>query len=549
MNQVDAQEFIQELKFCLDNADMVKAQALLQFASDDTAAPQLQHQALVELAQGPDELVFPLLKYLGHLSISAPGFQEELYALILDKAFGNTHRVKTYIQDPDKTIRLLFIRAAGDLFLQETAPELEAILSREADTDVVGAAIDALGALGLPRSLKVLAAMADRPQRDIQRRAISAIAQSGSRDAVDLLLQFTGSDDQINILAIEALADIQNFYALEQLTALLGSPRTNVRDTATDQLIKMGTKATPLLTRAFRNAQADYLVHLITTLGYIKDNAAIQPILTIINTQPADPNIRQAAYEAMEKIPSPRTAISLVQGVQDPVESVRMAAARAIDCNLTSPLMAGLKNIIREHAQGACMAVAALIDVQADQAFDSLMDEPAFVALAVDHVKTQAAPAVRAAFVKKMADKGLAHHCKDIEPDQEITRKDISIVVIDDSKMMLRLYQNKLSALGISPHLFEDPEKALPFIINRSPHLVITDLNMPHISGLELTREIRHHFSRDDLPVIMVTTQNDFITKAGQNKAQASRLNKILNKPFTDAELFAAIQEFIPARD
>lgn len=56
------------------------------------------------------------------------------------------------------------------------------------------------------------------------------------------------------------------------------------------------------------------MVHLITTLGYIEDQAAIPAIMDIINTQPQDANIRQAAYEAMERIPSPRTAICLVQG-------------------------------------------------------------------------------------------------------------------------------------------------------------------------------------------------------------------------------------------
>ena len=68
------------------------------------------------------------------------------------------------------------------------------------------------------------------------------------------------------------------------------------------------------------NAQADYMVHLITTLGYIGDITAVNSIIEIINTQPKDPNIRQAAYEAMERLPSQKSAICLAQGLQDPVE-------------------------------------------------------------------------------------------------------------------------------------------------------------------------------------------------------------------------------------
>ena len=51
----------------------------------------------------------------------------------------------------------------------------------------------------------------------------------------------------------------------------------------------------------------------------------------------------------MERIPSPKTAISLAQGLQDPVEAVRMSAARAVDMNLSKPLIAGLKNIVRDR--------------------------------------------------------------------------------------------------------------------------------------------------------------------------------------------------------
>ena len=70
----------------------------------------------------------------------------------------------------------------------------------------------------------------------------------------------------------------------KKLTSFLSSPVTLIRDTAIDQLMKLGSKATPILTRAFKNAEADYLVHLITTLGYINDPAAIPSILNIINT-------------------------------------------------------------------------------------------------------------------------------------------------------------------------------------------------------------------------------------------------------------------------
>jgi len=72
--------------------------------------------------------------------------------------------------------------------------------------------------------------------------------------------------------------------------------------------------------------------------------------------------------------------------------------------------------------------------------------------------------------------------------------------------------------------------------------MVLTDLNMPEITGVGLTERIRKKYSAADLPVIMVTTQNE----AQDNKAEyAAGVNKIIQKPFYAASLKEAMAEFI----
>ena len=357
-------------------------------------------------------------------------------------------------------------------------------------------------------------------------------------------------------LAVLSLADMQDLYALEKMTTLLGSAITIVRDTAIDQLMKLGNKVTPLLTSAFKNAKADYLVHLITTLGYIGDSSAISAIIDIVNTQPKDPNIRQAAYEAMERIPSPKTAICLAQGLQDPVESVRMSAARAIDKNLSKPLVAGLKNIVREGSDGARMTVAALIDSEAGNIFNFLADEEDFKTLAKQHIAEKASPATRKAFLSHMAgigQKDFSQAAIDDGAENTDQAKKARILVVDDSKMMLKLYQNKLSALGFDPITFHRPEDAIPEILSGGADLVITDLNMPNISGLELTREIRKKYTRAVLPILMITTQSDFVEEKDGDRdindamLQKSGINKVLHKPFSEEDFRASVLYFLTA--
>jgi len=554
---IDEKAFIDELVFCLDREDIVKARALLQFASDAEASPAVQQKALAELARGPDKVVYPLLNFLTKLQISSSRVQESLYELILDKSFGNTDLVIQYIaEDRENATRLLFIKAAGDLVLTPARPALENVLTTETDPQILTAAVRSIGNLRSRQSLPTIAALAKHPDKYVKQAAIFAISETGGHDAVDMLLAFLGADAETNKLAVEALAEIQDLYALEKLTSLLDADQTVVRDTAIDQLIHLGQKATPLLVRAVENARADYMVHLITTLGHIKDPATVVCLLDIINTQPADANIRQAVYEAMEHIPSPKTAICLVQGLQDPVETVRMCAARAMDSNLSKPLVAGLKNIVRTRSPDAQHAAAALIDAKSDNMITFLVQEPAFLFLAENHITATADPDTRDAFLKKLGGMGLgdladnmAGKIKDAGPAKQ--QDPPGIIVVDDSKMMLRLYQNKLSGMGLSCRIFHQPETAVSDILQTRPDLVITDLNMPGMSGLELAREIRKKYGAKDLPILMITTQSDFVEeKDGDipiDNAFLTRtgINQILHKPFTDDAFQAAVRTYI----
>ncbi|MDD9303668.1 MAG: response regulator [Desulfobacter sp.] len=554
MGTINENEFIEELIFCLNEEDVVKAKALLQFASDTNINADIQKKALAELGRGQATLVFPLLEFLTKLEIKNVEVQEGLYDLILDKAYGNTDRVIEYIGQNEKPTRMQFIKAAGDLYLKETAPTLARVIQTEQDPDIIMRAVISLGVLRSEENVDVFSSLTAHPDLSVRKAAIFAIAENNTPKAVDTLLTFLGENEDTNKLAVEALADMQDLYALEKMTTLLRSSITIVRDTAIDQLMKLGNKATPLLTRAFKNAESDYLIHLITTLGYIRDPAAISLILDIINTQPKDANIRQAAYEAMERIPSPKTAICLAQGLQDPVESVRMSAARAIDKNLSKPLVAGLKNIIRQGSDQSLMTVAALIDTEAGNIFNFLVEEESFQTLAQKHIIEAATPATRNTFLKQMAgigQKEFANKILEQSPEKPKTDSTLKIIVVDDSKMMLKLYQNKLSALGFDSQTFNRPEDAIPEILSQGANLVITDLNMPNISGLELTCEVRKKFNRKDLPILMITTQSDFVEeKSGDvdvNDAllKKSGINQVLHKPFSDDDFKKAILKFL----
>jgi CheY-like chemotaxis protein len=104
--------------------------------------------------------------------------------------------------------------------------------------------------------------------------------------------------------------------------------------------------------------------------------------------------------------------------------------------------------------------------------------------------------------------------------------------------------------MGFVPVVFEFPSKAVEALEHEKPDLLITDLNMPEINGLELTKKARQLYSVEKLPIIMVTTQSDFIGQTSKNRLDAKKIkesgiSRVINKPFRDEDLKQALEELL----
>ncbi|MBF0205081.1 MAG: response regulator [Desulfamplus sp.] len=558
MAGINPKEFLEELIFCLKEEDIVKSKALLQFITTPEINVNVQKRALHELSKASERLVFPILEYLTTLKIPNVEIQDSLYELILDKAYGNADRIIKYIIQDDKRNRLLYIKVAGDFLLAEAAPVLEQILETSKDPEILIQTATSLGALRLQTLLPAMIKLCENHDDvSIKNSAIFAIAQTGGKEAVDYLVSSITGHDEADQLKIKALGEIQDQYSLKRLSSLLESNNTHIRDAAIDLLIEIGGKAVPILTAATSNANTDFMVHLITTLGYIRDPKALPVILDIMKTNPEDPNIRQAAYESMERIPSPKSAIALAAGIHDPVEAVRMSAARAMDKNLSKVLIAGLKNIVREGSEDALNAVGALIDSEADNIFNFLMQEEAFIKLSVKHVTTKADKKTREHFLgilRKKNYQALADKIVQMIPEEVKTSESntVNIYVVDDSKMMLKLYENKITGFGYTATAFIFPEEAIRQIYANKPDLVITDLNMPKINGIQLAQAIRKKYSSVELPIVMITTQSDVVESDNLQMSKSllgnAGINKVLHKPFSNEELQQTIVKLLAGK-
>ncbi|RKY99680.1 MAG: sigma-54-dependent Fis family transcriptional regulator [Ignavibacteriae bacterium] len=111
------------------------------------------------------------------------------------------------------------------------------------------------------------------------------------------------------------------------------------------------------------------------------------------------------------------------------------------------------------------------------------------------------------------------------------------ILVVDDAPQTLEVIQRNLTLQDYIVYTAPGVEEAIRILESTLIDLVITDLKMPKISGLDLIRHVRENFKNTE--VMMIT---GYATIEGAVKAVKTGAEEFLAKPFTDEELISAVK-------
>ena len=113
-----------------------------------------------------------------------------------------------------------------------------------------------------------------------------------------------------------------------------------------------------------------------------------------------------------------------------------------------------------------------------------------------------------------------------------------SALVVDDSLSARRALALAVEEAGLEVRTARDGLEAVAMIEAHRPDLLLVDLEMPRMNGLELTSHVRARETTRTLPVIMVTSRS---TAKHRREARAVGVDFYLTKPFADEELFQTI--------
>ena len=117
----------------------------------------------------------------------------------------------------------------------------------------------------------------------------------------------------------------------------------------------------------------------------------------------------------------------------------------------------------------------------------------------------------------------------------EIVNKNMRILIVDDFSTMRRIVKNLLTDLGFTNMSeADDGQTALPILKQGNFDFVVTDWNMPGMTGIDLLKAIRSDERLKTLPVLMVTAEakREQIIEAAQ-----AGVNGYIIKPFTATTL------------
>ncbi|MDQ3482468.1 MAG: response regulator [Pseudomonadota bacterium] len=116
------------------------------------------------------------------------------------------------------------------------------------------------------------------------------------------------------------------------------------------------------------------------------------------------------------------------------------------------------------------------------------------------------------------------------------------ILIVEDNALNVKLFCDLLAAHGHEPRPVTDGRYALGEAISFQPDLVITDIQLPHVTGLDLIEMIRADEQLKEVPIMAVTA---YAAAADEERIRAAGAQAYVSKPISVAKFVAQVNELL----
>ncbi len=117
-----------------------------------------------------------------------------------------------------------------------------------------------------------------------------------------------------------------------------------------------------------------------------------------------------------------------------------------------------------------------------------------------------------------------------------------TVLIVEDNELNMRLFNDLLEAFGYRTVKTRDGRQALPLAREHKPDLIVMDIQLPEISGLEVTKMLKEDPALKSIPVLAVTA---FAMRGDEQKIRAGGCDAYLSKPISVTTFLDTVRRFI----
>lgn len=117
------------------------------------------------------------------------------------------------------------------------------------------------------------------------------------------------------------------------------------------------------------------------------------------------------------------------------------------------------------------------------------------------------------------------------------------ILIVEDNELNMKLFNDLLEAHGYNTVTTRDGTKALDLAQESKPDLILMDIQLPEVSGLDITKQLKAEDDLKDIPVIAVTA---FAMKGDEDKIRECGCEGYISKPISISDFIETIQNHLP---
>ncbi len=117
-----------------------------------------------------------------------------------------------------------------------------------------------------------------------------------------------------------------------------------------------------------------------------------------------------------------------------------------------------------------------------------------------------------------------------------------TVLIVEDNDLNMKLFHDLLDAHGYATLQTRDGMQALAIAREHHPDLILMDIQLPEVSGLEVTKWLKEDEGLRDIPVIAVTA---FAMKGDEERIREGGCEAYISKPISVATFMDTIRQFI----